>query len=154
METLIQNPVEQIIDIYSSNEFWWVEEKAAKDSLRSYIWQLVDRGNIFWAVNEGKVVGVCETWKIDFQTLGKLVCKINDAIEYTNTTDGIIAFVVNVWIDKECRQGRVFREMKKEWYKRFHECAYYVGHAQRKSLGMYKAFKVSDLKSSLFKIGE
>ena len=154
MEILTSNPVEQIIDIYQSPEFWWVTERTPKDNLRSYLFQLIERGNLFWAVDGEKVVGVCETWKIDFQLLGKLVCKIDEPIEYINTTDGNIAFVVNVWIDKECRKGKVFGAMRNEWYRRFHECEYYVGHAQRKTAGLYKAFKVSELRSSLFKSGE
>lgn len=151
---ITSNPIEQIIEIYQSPEFWWVTEHTPKDNLRSYIWQLIERGNLFWAVENGIVVGICETWKIDFNTLGKMVCKIDMPIEKIDTMNGNIAFVVNVWIDMDKRNGRVFKTMRNEWYKRFHGCEYFVGHAQRKTVGMYKTFKVSELGSSLFKTGE
>jgi ribosomal protein S18 acetylase RimI-like enzyme len=148
------NPVEQIIELYNSDEFWWRGDKWEVPSLRSYIWQMINRGNLFWAVDGEKLVGVCETWRVSFETLGKMVCKVNDPIESIDTTDGNIAFVCNVWIHKDYRRGKVYKEMRREWYKRFHVCEYYVGHAQRKSVGMYKAFKVSELKSNLFRQGE
>lgn len=153
IDTLIKNPVEQILDIYSGDDFWWVQEKTPVPMLRGYIWELIDRGNLFWASEDGRVVGLCETWKIDFKTLGEMVCKIDRPIQEINTTDGNIAIVQNVWIDKERRNGRVFKTMRDEWYRRHHQCEYYVGHAQRKSLGMYKSFKVSELSSGLFRNG-
>lgn len=145
------NPVEQILEIYNSDEFWWRGDKWEVSQLRSYVWQMIDRGNLYWAVVDGKVVGLCETWMVSFETLGKIVCKVNEPIENIDTKGGNIAFVCNVWIDKDYRRGVVYKTMKREWYKRYHHCEYYVGHAQRKTVGMYKAFKVSELKSGLFK---
>lgn len=80
--------VNQIIDIYRSDEFWWVPEKASKETLSVYIDTLINRRNIFWASDDEKILGLCETWKISYETLGKLVCKQFEPIELTDTTCG------------------------------------------------------------------
>lgn len=122
--------------------------------LRSYLWQLIDRGNIFWACDGDKVVGVCETWRVDYDLLGRMVCKQAVVVDAEDTESGNIAYVCNVWIHPDYRKGKTVLKMKREWYKRFHDCEYFCGHAQRKSVGMYKVFKKEDLKSNLFKFGE
>jgi hypothetical protein len=147
------NPIEQIIDIYI-NQLSWIEEKD-RARLRGYVSIALERGNLFWAVDEsGNVIGVCETLKITYEQLGRIVCKEDFFIDLENTTDGDVALVNQVWIDKECRHGKVFKTMMKEWYRRFHTCKHFMGHARRKTVGMYKSFKRDNLVSSIFTQGE
>lgn len=146
------NPVEQIIEIYQKN-FWWRKDGMDESHLRGYLWLLIDRGNIFWAVDGEKVIGVCETWCVDYDLLGRIVCKQDVIVDAEDTESGNIALVSNVWIDPEYRKGSTIKAMKREWYRRYHHCEYFCGHAQRKTVGMFKAFKVSELKSDLFRLG-
>lgn len=149
---ILQDTREQICEIYDSKEFWWREKSMERKYLRGYITVLMDRGNLFWACDEsGKVIGLCETWRIDYDLLGRLVCKTPVIIDAEDTESGNIACVMNVWIDSECRRSRVYKKMRNEWYRRHKDCEYYCGNAIRKNPHLWKCFKKDDLQSDIFK---
>lgn len=147
------NPIEQILRIYK-DEFDWFEEKD-DGKIRGYLYIVLNRGNLFWACDEeGEVIGVCETLKITYEQLGRIVCNVDFVIDNENTEDGEVALVNQVWIDERYRKGKVFNTMMREWYRRFHGCKHFMGHARRKTVGMYKSFDRNKLVSSLFRQGE
>lgn len=151
---ILQDVREQICDIYDSDDFWWREKAQERKYLRGYITVLIERGNLFWACDEDeRVVGLCETWRVDYDLLGRLLCKMPVILDAEDTESGNIAMVMNVWIDKQCRRSKVFKAMKREWYNRFSDCDYYCGNAQRKSAYLWKCFKKDNLQSDIFKIG-
>lgn len=145
---------EQICDIYDSEDFWWRDKSLDRKYLRGYVTVLIERGNIYWACDEdNKVIGLCETWCIDYDLLGRLMCKCPVILDAEDTKSGNVAYVMTVWIDKDCRRGKVYKIMKEEWYKRHHHCEYFAGNALRKSTFLFKCFKKENLNSSIFKVG-
>lgn len=144
--------ISQIADLYQSKEFWWFDViEQDRERLEATIALLIDRKNIFWVKDGDEIVGVCETWKINYETLGKMVCKIDTPLDLVDTTSGNIAYVMNIWVHEDYRKSSAMELMKKRWFELYGDVEYYCGHAKRKSVGMYKTFKVSELSGQIFK---
>lgn len=147
--SLLSLITEQLCTIYESQE--WNKCLPTRPMMRAYVSELINRKNVFWCLDKDRVVGFCETWKITYEQLGRMVCNEEMVLDDENTTDGYISYVFNVWIDEKYRKGEVYRMMRNRWYELYGGTEFYCGHAKRKHTGLYKVFKVSDLKSKLFK---
>ena len=142
--------IEQLNRIYYEEETW-IENKVSMEEIGKYHKIALERGNIFYAVKDENIVGYCETWRIDFDQLGKIVCNVKMDIDTEDTVSGNIAFVCNVWIHRDFRKKNVIKLMRDKWYMDNSHCDYYCGHAQRKKVGLYKCFTKDKLVSNLFK---
>jgi hypothetical protein len=145
--------IEQLIGIYYNEEDWH-KNKLSYEEAYKYHDKLYRQGNIFTYEESGIVLGYCEFWRINFEQWGRYVCDAPISGYLEDISSGYICVVNNVWINKEHRRGKVFREMRNKFYRLNADCDYYVGHALRKTASQpIKVFKRKDLKSRLFKEG-
>lgn len=144
--------VQQLNDIYNKEE-WWLPHTETPAGITNYHQAMLDKGNIICYVDNGSILGYCEFWRIDFTQFGRLICGDRFIAPFENTTDGNICYVANVWIQKEHRQGKVFNDLMKRFFRLNYHCDYFVGEALRKKTAPIKVFKKSELVSKLFKEG-
>ncbi len=147
------NTAEQLNEIHQREEFWLNYKMPVEESLL-YHSAMYDRGNIVTAERDGKVVGYFEVWKINFEQFGRLFCRVPFSGFQEDVQSGNIAYVANVWIAKDYRNGSVVRELKKKFFEATWMCDYFVGQALRKTASQpVKVFKKEDLVSSFYKQG-
>ena len=152
MITNINSMVEQLVNIYYQEE-WWHKSRISREEAYKYHKKLLDQGNIILYVEEEKVVGYAEFWRVNYHQWGRMVCGETLSGYLENITDGNICVVHNVWIKKDAQRGKVFKDMMRRFYALNSHCDYYVGHALRKRTQPIKVFKRSNLKSSIFTKG-
>ena len=148
------NIIEQLTNIYLSNEEWWHTKKLSKEDSDIYHKTMIERGNIIYEQDKsGKLLGYCEFLRVNFEQWGRLVCHAPFYNFDENTTDGNICVVNNVWIHRDYRRSLVFALLKQRFYEINYHCEYFVGKAQRKAANLIKVFKKEDLRSQSFTKG-
>ena len=128
----------QLVDIYYKHE-WWHKHTLNYEEAYKYHAHQFKNNNLFIYMEDEKVIGYCEYWRIDFEKWGRLVCGLDISPIEENVKEGIICSVQNVWINKEHRRGKVVKSMEKEFFKRNHDAEYFVGQAERKSANLIKS---------------
>jgi hypothetical protein len=147
-----ENIINQLVKIYYTEEYWQKNLMSKEEAYRYHEKRYCD-GNIICYIENEKVLGYYEAWRVNFEQWGRMVC--HELIGFNeDVISGNICVVNNVWIDKDYRRGKVFKTLMRDFYKRHHNCDYYVGHALRKKTQPIKVFKKEDLKSNLFIKGE
>lgn len=97
----------QLTQIYESKESWH-KTKLSHDEANLYHERLLVNGNILTYVIKGELKGYLEYWRLTPEQLGRLI--IGDPI-FTDVEDilsGPIAYINNMWIDEEYRNGDAF----------------------------------------------
>ena len=78
--------------------------------------------------------------KVNFEQLGRTICRAPFDHLSEDTLQGNIALVQEVWIDKEYRNKDVLNRLMNNFYKFTKECDYFSGIALRKKTQPYKIF--------------
>lgn len=128
----------------------WQEFLMTEQDAIYYFEEMITRGNIIAEVEGDELLGYVESWHINFEQFGRLVCKAPFWTFEENTTDGNICFLANIWINPDHRRGLVFKKMELEFFSNNRHDEYYTGFAWRKKTKPIKVFKRSELKSTLF----
>lgn len=146
------NIEQQLTEIYYKEE-WWQKNLMPEEEALKYHTKRFNDGNIVCYIENGKILGYYEAWCVNFEQWGRMVC--GELVGFNeDVCSGKICVVNNVWIHKDHRRGKVFKALMRDFYKRHHNCDYYVGHALRKKTQPIKVFKKENLKSSIFIKGE
>lgn len=135
--------VENLNDIYFSHEDWQ-GEKLSSDEITKYHEALIQKGRISVYAPAGKVLGYVESWRINFEQFGRLVCGETISAYLEDVETGPIAYCANVWVDPEWRQTSVIKFLRTEFFRSNFQCQYFVGHALRKGTQPIKVFKRND----------
>ena len=142
--------LEQLYLIYVEQETWH-KTRLNKPDFFNYTDKLIRQGNIFFVLDEDRVVGYTEVWKIDFNQFGRIICGEVFAAGEEDVLNGTLGYVANVWTDQEYRQGfgtmkGVVKQMRKMYYEFTADVEYHVGMALRKNAHMVKTFRADKLK--------
>jgi len=149
---VLMDIITQLVEIYFKEEPWHNRRMAFKDAV-DYHTRLLEQGNINVYSELGVVLGYMEVWHINFEQLGRIVCKENFSAYHENITDGNIAYLANIWVDKNFRRTSVFNVMKIMFFSRHCNCDYFVGESMTKKSQLIKVFKREQLQSNLYKKG-
>ena len=152
MITLVtkQQIIEQLVDIYFTYENWHTT-KMEREQAIVYHTCMFDRNNIVPYIENNKVIGYVESWRINFEQFGRLVCHEVFNVDKENTTHGNIAYVANTWIHPEWRKSYVSKTLRNSFFLNNYMCQYFVGSALRKKTQPIKVFCKDNLMSRLFK---
>lgn len=145
-----QGIVEQLVDIYYKHESWHGEKLSYQEAL-AYHTKLYNQGNIQVYEKDGIVLGYFEAWFINFEQFGRIVCRLPFSGMGEDILSGKLAYVANTWIHPDFRAGVVYKVLRNRFFNICNKCDYYCGVALRKKTQPVKVFKVSDLKSKLYK---
>ena len=142
---------ELLADCYLTKQPWQTRLMPREDIVK-YFHTMIERGNIIAEYTENELLGYVESWHINYEQFGRIICDTKNLFfTYNeNTTNGNICYLANIWINPKCRQGIVFKNLESEFFKRNNNCDYYVGHAWRKTSGLIKTFRKDQLISKLF----
>lgn len=133
------NIIEQLVDIYLNKETWHKTKMSYEDAYK-YHQTMFDRGNIIIWEKQGIVLGYVETWRVNFEQFGRLVCGCDFYADAEDCQTGKIAYLANTWIHENHRSTNVIKMLKIEWLRKHFVCDYFVGEARRKNCSPIKVF--------------
>lgn len=135
--------VEQLIDFHHRES--WHKNGISDDVLRVYFKSVLSKGRILLCMDGERILGYCESWRINFEQLGRILCGAVFCADGENINDGNIAYVANAHILPEYQDGWVYKFLKDAFLKQNYACEYFVGEARRKKHQPFKCFKRREL---------
>jgi len=138
------NIINQLIKVYYAEENWHKKILSPKET-EKYHKELLRKGRIIYVEEKGELLGYTESWRINFEQLGRLVCHASFSAYLENVTDGNIAYVANTWIKKEHRKGKIYKILRNRFFSLNKDCEYFVGKALRKKTQPIKVFTRSQI---------
>jgi hypothetical protein len=125
--------VEQLLYFYYHlDEFQdaYMPQPKAKNFFES----MLLRGRLHVCVVDDVLLGYGESWRINFEQFGRIVCGINlyDTLDSEDIEHGNIAYLANVTIHPEHRGTFVIRSLRNDFFLKNKDAEYFVGHAKRK----------------------
>lgn len=143
----VENIVKQLVDIYYREENWHSFKMESLEAIE-YHRILLDKGRIIFYMLDDTVLGYCESWRIDYAQLGRLLCKQSFDASKEDVQNGSICYVANVWIDKEYRgewqNAPIIKAMTYEFFKDNFDADFFCGEAFRKKHQPFKIYKRTD----------
>jgi hypothetical protein len=131
--------LDQLVEFYNQEE--WHQGRIPDEVARRTYEVALDKGNLILSLDSlGNLMGYCEYWKLNFEQLGRLLCKGGIDISLDDITNGNIAWVAGVFIKPEFRSSIVIDYLKTEFFKKTFRCEYFVGEARRKRHAPLKVF--------------
>lgn len=138
--------IDDLTEIYLNYETWHTR-KLSYEEAHSYYGVCTGKNRIlarYLPGEEKKVVGYVESWRINYEQFGRILCRLPFDIGIENITDGNICYVEGTWIHPDYRRGYVYKDLVSEFFIQNASCEFFVGEAFRKQAGMLKVLKRTD----------
>lgn len=135
--------IDQLIKFYYEAE-WWHETRLSEPEIKEYYRVLIGKGRLVTVMDENNLLGYCESWRINYDKFGKLLCHVPINIAEEDISTGNIAYVFSVYVDKPYRNTKVITSLKHRFFALNYDCDYFVGEALRKKHQPVKVFKRQD----------
>lgn len=136
--------IDDLIRIYLNEELWH-KTKLSKEAARRYFETIIKKGRIISYTDKGSVVGYCESWRINYEQFGRIICCESFYPMEEDIENGNIAYLANTFIYPDYRQGKVYVTLRNRFMEQNKECDYFVGEARRKKVGLIKVFKREEI---------
>ena len=138
------NIVSALMEVYYNEENWHAT-KLDKVEAEKYFKKLIEKERIIFHTDKESLVGYVETWRINYEQLGRIICKAPFSAYTEDVETGNIAWLANTWIHKDFRRGSVYKILKFGYYEQNQDCEYFAGDARRKRTGLIKVFKRDEI---------
>jgi len=144
------NVIEQLIAFHRKEK--WHQKELSDADLTLYFESVLRKGRLLLCQDSnGNVLGYCESWRITFEQLGRILCGESFSAVHENINDGNIAYVANAHIAQEHRDSWVYKYLRSQFFKQNFMCTHFVGEARRKKSEPFKCFKRSEFISKYMK---
>ena len=94
--------INDLVRIYHEEEPWH-QTKLSQEEAEKYFKVLLEKGRIITYTHEESVVGYVETWRINYEQLGRIICKAFFSAYTEDVETGNICYVANIWVHKDFR---------------------------------------------------
>ena len=132
---------EQLAEFYHKYDPVHEEDNLERSSRLFQI--LLDKNRIITCFGpDGELIGYVESWRIDYQQLGYLICHAGYPINFDNwdIENGNICYLTNIIIHPDYRFKYVIQYLKLEFMRQNYSCDYFIGQAYRKKHQPLKVF--------------
>lgn len=120
------NLIEQLLDFY--HKYDWKDSEIPDEKLKVTLDNLLMKKRyIFCHNSDGNLVGYTETWRINYEQLGRIICKLPFDVGIEDIESGNIAYIANITIHPEWRNGDVLHSMKVKFMQDYFDCDYFIG---------------------------
>lgn len=115
-----------------------ISDSQAKEQIQV----LLDKGRILGVSDreDGSLLGYVESWRINYEQLGRLICQIPFNVLTEDINNGIICYLANITIHPAHRRSTVIGTLKDKFFLQNAMCEYFVGEAKRKKTQPVKVF--------------
>ena len=138
--------VEQLVNIYENQETWHTK-KLSPDEALAYYEVALEKDRIIPYLNSfGELTGYVESWAINYEQFGRILCRLSFNIKKEDINTGNICYIEATWIKKDERGfGRPIQQyLTKKVFEKNFNCEFFVGEAMRKQAGFVKILKRTD----------
>lgn len=116
--------------------------KLSQEESVAYFKVACDKGRVVACTEAtGKLLGYCESWRIGYEQLGRIVANEPFNIKDEDIETGKICYVFNVTVHPDFRQGYVMEYLVSQFFTQNFMCDYFIGQARRKKHQPLKVFK-------------
>lgn len=109
--------------------------------LRQYFEVLIIKNRLTTYERGNQLLGYVETWRINFEQFGRILCGCRFAIAPEDINNGNICYVANTTIDPEERFTEVYKHLRRKLFTDNHDAEFFGGIARRKKHQPVKVFK-------------
>lgn len=120
------NIISQLIDIYQNHENWHRKKLSVEDSTEYFI-RLLSSGNIIIFMDDDKLCGYVEFWRITPEQFRKVLDKDFYVFD-ENITDGSICYISALFVHKKYRNSIAIKYLKQIFRNINRDCSYFIGH--------------------------
>jgi hypothetical protein len=138
------NLVNDLNKVYYEEE-WWHTKKISEDQASDYHRFMLRNGRIIYCSDEKGLAGYMETWRVNFEQLGRLICHTEFFPMEEDIESGNICYLNNIWIREDQRHTKIMRLLKVMCMEQNKECEYFIGQALRKKCQPVKVFSRKEL---------
>lgn len=121
--------IDQLADLRMKHEHWR-EDKL--NLVQQYFDYMLKLGLIITYEEEGKVLGYLEYWRINYETLGKIVADVPYDPFELDLKEGPVAYVANTCVLPGDRKTEVFANLAKEFFKLNKDAESIIGRRQKR----------------------
>lgn len=132
-------------------EEWWINDKLPKEEIDKYHMNLIEKNRLLFYAQGEKLLGYVESWRLDYDQWGRIVCHESFSPCDNDVTHGDICYVANVWVDKEHRNSQPIQMLKNSFFIQNCDAKYFVGHALRKKTQPIKVLTLSQARKLYYK---
>ena len=115
--------------------------KVSQEQQRKYFSYVLEQHRIHTYGTHDNLLGYLESWRLDFQQWGRLVCSAPFNIYEEDITKGEVCYLPNIWIHPDYRRSSIFKQFKRDFFRSNLDAEYFVGKALRKKTQPIKVFK-------------
>ena len=124
-----------------SKEFDLVQSILNNEELFKYFETAIKKGRILIKTDDaGEVIGYVESWRINYEQLGRIVCGLPFHIADEDIETGPICYLTNTAIRPDYRMTGLHKVLRVEFMTQNFMCKHFVGHARRKKHEPLKVF--------------
>ena len=131
--------VTQFVRIYYEELDHFVTKLPVEEAVK-YYQTLLDKGRLFYIIEDGEIVALSESWRVNFEQFGRIICDEPISV-YEDIETGYIAYVADIWIREDRRQSNIIKTLFNAFRELNKDCTYFVGQARRKKCEPVKVFK-------------
>ena len=125
------NLIEQLIEL---SKYDFLREELTEKFLEIYFEKIIKKNRLILDIQNklNTLIGYIEYWNINFEQLGRLLCKEKFNIFEENITDGLICYVANVTVHPNYRFSNSINRMKKRLFELNNYSQYFVGERNKR----------------------
>lgn len=132
--------IDQLVRIYLEEEKYHTK-KLTREEAEAYFKVSIAKGRILSFIEHDHLYGYLESWRINYDQLGRVLCHVPFSIAEEDIEHGPICYIEGVFIEQGSRAKDVHRYLKHQFFKQNYACEFFVEEAFRKRAGMLKIFK-------------
>jgi ribosomal protein S18 acetylase RimI-like enzyme len=99
------------------------------------------KGRIIIFEIAGEILGYVESWRINFEQFGRIICHAGFPLDTEDIEHGNICYLANTAIHPDYRDSFVVKWLKERFFEQNEDAEYFVGEAIRKKHQPVKVFK-------------
>ena len=122
--------IKQLNEIYLTEEDWHTEKLTELEANRYHSY-LLRHGRILLYTEGTQLLGYVESWRLTYEQLGRVICDVDFSPLEEDVLEGPIAYVANLWIDKDRRNGGTFKILKQMFLEQNKDATHFVGEKRR-----------------------
>ena len=136
---------EQLVEVYLTQETWHTKKLTYEQAL-DYYNVAISKGRIIYYEQFGEILGYVESWRINYDQFGRILCRLPFNIKEEDVERGNICYIEGTWIKPEKRGfgNPIPQYLTQQVFKQNFECEFFVGEAMRKQAGFIKILKRTD----------
>jgi ribosomal protein S18 acetylase RimI-like enzyme len=144
-DTLCNDVTEQLVQVYLTNDYY--ERSLSELQIRRYYSKMVRHGRVSYEVKDNLLIGFIESWRLNYEQLGRCICFKNFSAIEEDVSEGNIAYIADIWVHPDYRGTDVCDRLVQSFAELNLDADYYVSERIKSKVKYVRVYdKVSGCK--------